>query len=55
MQPIGECGNWIELTLGYPSSAAYTGDDPRSDPRVIDVLEQAGKLKRRPRDGGWDR
>jgi hypothetical protein len=34
----------IRLELGYPSSAFYTGEDPRSNPVVIESLEQAGKL-----------
>ena len=34
----------IRLKLGYPSSALYTGEDPRSNPVVIESLEQAGKL-----------
>jgi hypothetical protein len=34
----------IRLKLGYPSSELYTGEDPRSNPVVIESLEQAGKL-----------
>ena len=34
----------IRLELGYPSSELYTGEDPRSNPVVIESLEQAGKL-----------
>jgi hypothetical protein len=34
----------IRLELGYPSSAFYIGEDPRSNPVVIEPLEQAGKL-----------
>ena len=34
----------IRLELGYPSSAFYTSEDPRSNPVVIESLEQAGKL-----------
>jgi len=34
----------IRLELGYPSSELYTGEDPRSNPIVIESLEQAGKL-----------
>jgi len=36
--------NVIRLELGYPSSELYTGEDPRSNPVVIESLEQAGKL-----------
>ena len=34
----------IVLTLGYPSSSFYGGEDPRNDARVLDSLEKAGKL-----------
>jgi len=34
----------IRLELGYPSSALYIGEDPRSNPVVIESMEQAGKL-----------
>lgn len=35
----------IQIQLGYPGSAFFHGDDPRSDPRILQALEQAGKLK----------
>jgi hypothetical protein len=44
MPPIFEGPNVIRLELGYPSSELYTGEDPRSNPIVIESLEQAGKL-----------
>jgi hypothetical protein len=34
----------VRLELGYPSSQLYTGEDPRSNPVVIESLEQADKL-----------
>ena len=34
----------IRLKLGYPCSELYTGEDPRSNPVVIESLEKAGKL-----------
>ena len=34
----------IRLELGYPCSELYTGEDPRSNPIVMESLEQAGKL-----------
>jgi hypothetical protein len=37
----------IRLELGYPYSF-YTGEDPRSDPLVVESLEQAGKLINKP-------
>jgi hypothetical protein len=42
--PILEESHVIRLELGYPSSEDYTGEDPRSNPVVIESLEQAGKL-----------
>ena len=35
----------IQLNLGYPQPIAFTGQDPRADPRIMRVLEQANKLK----------
>jgi hypothetical protein len=46
--PILEEPYFIRLELGYPSSAYYMGEDPRSDPIVIESLEQAGKLINKP-------
>jgi len=41
---LDESHDVIRLELGYPSSALYIGEDPRSNPVVIESLEQAGKL-----------
>jgi len=41
---LEESHDIIRLELGYPSSELYTGEDPRSNPVVIESLEQAGKL-----------
>jgi hypothetical protein len=35
----------IKIQLGYPGSDFYKGDDPRSDSRIMQVLQQAGKLR----------
>jgi hypothetical protein len=35
----------MQITLGYPSPSFFTGKDPRSDPRILQSLEQAGKLE----------
>ena len=35
----------IQIQLGYPGPAFFHGDDPRSDPRILQALERAGKLK----------
>lgn len=34
----------LRLDLGYPGPAFFTGDDPRADPRLLQVLTEAGKL-----------
>ncbi len=38
-------GDIIKLELGYPSESFYQGEDPRSNPEIMQSLEQAGKLK----------
>ncbi len=35
----------IQISLGYPTSAFFRGDDRRSDPGILRALEEAGKLK----------
>ena len=35
----------IRIGLGYPCPEAFTGKDPRSDQRILQSLEAAGKLK----------
>ena len=35
----------IQITLGHPATDLYNGEDPRSDPVILQSLEQAGKLK----------
>ena len=41
-------GTTIQLTLGYPGPAAFTGRDPRADPRIVRALELTNKLKSIP-------
>ncbi len=35
----------IQIQLGYPWTQHFSGEDPRSDPVILDALEKAGKLK----------
>ena len=35
----------IQITLGYPTSSFFAGEDPRSDPRILQALTQADRLK----------
>jgi hypothetical protein len=44
-EPFDRDEHVIKIGLGYPTSAAFRGDDPRSDPRILQSLEAAGKLK----------
>jgi len=37
--------NTIQITIGYPSPSFFQGEDPRSNPVIMEALEQAGKLK----------
>jgi hypothetical protein len=34
----------MKIQLGYPGPDFYTGDDPRSDARILRALEQAGLI-----------
>ena len=45
MQPWDTNQTTIYISLGYPAPEAFTRNDPRADPRVMDALEQANKLK----------
>ena len=45
MQPFSAEKTIIQITLGYPVSEVFTGNDPRADPRIIKALEQEKKLK----------
>ena len=35
---------FVQLKLGFPTPADFSGADPRSDPRIMETLQQAGKL-----------
>ena len=37
-------GTAIRIELGYPGPEFFTGEDPRSDPKIFESLRQAGKL-----------
>jgi hypothetical protein len=37
--------NTIKIQLGYPWGDFFTGEDPRADPRIMEALRQAGKLR----------
>jgi len=42
---LGADSRTIQITLGYPSSGFFQGDDPRPNADVRRALERAGKLK----------
>jgi len=35
----------IRIVLGYPAKSFFSGSDPRSDQRVLQALQQEGKLR----------
>jgi hypothetical protein len=35
---------FVQIRLGFPTPAHFQGADPRSDPRIMETLRQAGKL-----------
>jgi hypothetical protein len=39
-------GQTYRIDLGYPGPAFYTGADPRGDLRIMQALEQGGRLYR---------
>lgn len=45
MHPWDANGTTIQIALGYPGPDFFKGDDPRSDPLIIKVLERDKKLK----------
>jgi hypothetical protein len=45
LQPMDTTKTTIQITLGYPVQAVFTGKDLRADPRIIKSLEQDKKLK----------
>lgn len=45
LQPSDPDRHVIRIALGYPTPEAFTGKDPRSDRRVLQSLESAGKLR----------
>jgi hypothetical protein len=43
--PVENAPFSFKIWLGYPSSSFFQGEDPRSNPAIMESLEQAGKLK----------
>ena len=35
----------LQIQLGYPGADFFHGADPRSDPRILQALDEAGKLR----------
>ncbi len=44
LQPFDPSGQTLFITLGYPGESNFTGEDPRSNPRLQQALEDAGVL-----------
>ena len=45
MQPFETDKRVIRISLGYPTPEVFRGIDPRADPRIMQALDRAGKLK----------
>ena len=45
MQPFAAATPTIQIGLGYPGVEAFTGTDPRSDPRIVTRLQLVNKSK----------
>lgn len=45
MRPGDHASREITITLGYPTEAFFTGEDPRDDTRLLHALEDAGVLR----------
>lgn len=43
--PMQENQAKIKIQLGYPGMDFFRGEDPRSDPRILEFLRNEGKLK----------
>lgn len=44
IDPMYSDEHQIHITLGYPTEAFFSGEDPRFDPRIKQALEEAGLL-----------
>jgi hypothetical protein len=45
LQPLDPAGGPLFITLGYPDQSWFTGEDPRSDPRLQEALDETGVLE----------
>jgi hypothetical protein len=43
--PMNSSEGVLQIQLGYPGPDFFEGMDPRADPRILESLRQAGKLK----------
>lgn len=44
LQPVDPAAGTLFINLGYPGRSAFTGEDPRDDPRLREALDNAGVL-----------
>ena len=44
LQPFDPTNQPLQISLGYPTEEAFTGEDPRDDPQLKNALEEAGLL-----------
>lgn len=45
LPPLASNEHLIQIQLGYPSPGFYQDEDPRSNPKILQSLDEAGKLK----------
>lgn len=45
LQPFYTASTLVRIEPGYPSADFYEGKDPRADPRILQALTTAGKLR----------
>lgn len=41
---VNNNGKTIRIELGYPGEKYFTGEDPRTDPKILECLDQHNKL-----------
>ncbi|MFH1486136.1 MAG: hypothetical protein ABIH46_08700 [Chloroflexota bacterium] len=45
LKPLSPGRHTIRLELGYPSGSSFSGENPRPDPKIMQSLQQADKLR----------
>jgi hypothetical protein len=45
LQPLDPAGQTLYIELGYPGESFFTGEDPRTNPRLQQALENTGLIR----------